>query len=219
MDRTDANVRRAVAAIGRGEMIVLVDDEDRENEGDVVMAAELATTTAVNFMATHARGLICAAMDGARLAALGIPPMTERNEDPLGTAFHVSVDHHTRTTGISAVERARTIRALADPRSVSGDFTRPGHVFPLAARDGGVLERDGHTEASVELCRMAGLTGAAVICEVMRPDGEMARYPDLVPFAERHGMVLATIADLVDHRRRHATVDRREPVGATVGGA
>ncbi|MGE4425449.1 MAG: 3,4-dihydroxy-2-butanone-4-phosphate synthase [Solirubrobacteraceae bacterium] len=201
-------MERAVAAIGRGEMIVVVDDEDRENEGDLVMAASSATPAAVNFMATHARGLICAATTAERLAALEVGPMTAHNQDPLGTAFHVSVDHRTRTTGISAAERARTIRALADPDSVATDFTRPGHVFPLAARRGGVLVRDGHTEASVDLCRLAGLPEAAVICEIMRPDGEMARYPELVRFAERHGMPLLTIVDLVAYRRRRASLDR-----------
>ncbi len=197
-------VERAAAALGRGELILVTDDADREDEGDLVVAARHATPAAVNFMATHGRGLICVAMPGDRLADLAIPPMSSTNDDPRGTAFHVSVDHRTTTTGISAADRAATIRALADPLSVAGDFTRPGHVFPLACRRGGVLVRDGHTEASVDLCRLGGAGDVAVICEVMADDGEMARDAELRIMAARWNLPIVAIADLIAYRRRHA---------------
>ncbi|HWI71307.1 MAG TPA: bifunctional 3,4-dihydroxy-2-butanone-4-phosphate synthase/GTP cyclohydrolase II, partial [Baekduia sp.] len=192
----------AVAAIARGEMVVVVDSASRENEGDLVLAADHVTPEAINFMATHARGLICAPMTRERLDALGIPPMVARNTDRHGTAFHVGVDARVTTTGISAADRAATIAALADPAAVAVDFTRPGHVFPLAYAPGGVLERAGHTEASVDLARLAGASPAAVICEIAGPDGEMMRLPALLAFAAEHGLLVVAITDLIEHRRR-----------------
>ncbi|MHB8694448.1 MAG: bifunctional 3,4-dihydroxy-2-butanone-4-phosphate synthase/GTP cyclohydrolase II [Solirubrobacteraceae bacterium] len=191
----------AVAALERGEPIVVVDSPERENEGDLVIAAEKVTAEAVNFMATHGRGLVCVPMLAERLELLGIPPMVARNSDPHGTAFHVGVDHVRASTGISARDRAETIRALAAPDSAAGDFSQPGHVFPLAYREGGVLKRAGHTEASVDLVRLAGLAPAAVICEIAQADGEMARLSSLIEFARDHGLVLTTISDLIAHRR------------------
>lgn len=196
-------VERARAAIAAGEMVIVVDSADRENEGDLVMAAQHVRARDVHFMAVEGRGLVCVPMTAARLAALRIDPMVARNTDPAGTAFHVSVDVRAgTTTGISASDRALTLRALADPDSRAEDFSRPGHVFPLAARGGGVLERAGHTEAAVDLVKLAGLDPVAVICEIADSDGEMARMPTLVGFAERHGITLVTIADLVAYRRR-----------------
>jgi 3,4-dihydroxy 2-butanone 4-phosphate synthase/GTP cyclohydrolase II len=177
-------------------MAVVVDDPDRENEGDLVIAASHATPEAVNFMATHARGLICVAMRRDRLDALGIGPMARHCTDPHRTAFHVSVDLQGQATGISAGERSETIRALADPGAAGEHFTRPGHVFPLACQPGGVLSRAGHTEASVDLAVLAGLAPAAVICEIARDDGEMMRLGELRAFADRHGLPLLTISDL-----------------------
>jgi 3,4-dihydroxy 2-butanone 4-phosphate synthase/GTP cyclohydrolase II len=198
-----ATVEDAVAAIGRGEMVVVVDSPDRENEGDLVMAAEKVTPEAINFMATHGRGLICTPMLRDRLCELGIPPMVGDVTDPHRTAFHVSVDlREGVTTGISASERAATIRALARPSSVASDFTQPGHVFPLAYCGGGVLRRAGHTEASIDLAVLAGLAPAAAICEIAQADGEMARLPDLIPFAQRHGLRVVAISDLIEWRRR-----------------
>jgi 3,4-dihydroxy 2-butanone 4-phosphate synthase / GTP cyclohydrolase II len=198
-----APIDAAVAAIARGEMVVVVDSPDRENEGDLVMAAEKVTPEAVNFMATHGRGLICAPMRAARLAELGIEPMVADGTDPHGTAFHVGVDLRAgSTTGISAADRAATLAALADPASAGADFTRPGHVFPLAARPGGVLRRAGHTEAAVDLARLAGLRPAGVICEIMAADGRMARLPDLLAFAAEHGLLVVAISDLIAYRRR-----------------
>jgi len=198
-----ASVEDAVAAIGRGEMVVVVDDPGRENEGDLAMAAEFVTPEAINFMATHGRGLICAPMLAERLAELGIAPMVARSTDPKGTAFHVSVDLvGVTTTGISASDRAKTVRALADPGSVGRDFSQPGHVFPLAYRSGGVLKRAGHTEASIDLAVLAGAAPAAVICEIAGADGEMARLPNLLDFAARHGLLVVAISDLIAYRRR-----------------
>jgi 3,4-dihydroxy 2-butanone 4-phosphate synthase/GTP cyclohydrolase II len=195
-------VEAAVDQLGRGGMAVVVDSPNRENEGDLVMAADLVTPQAINFMATEARGLICVAMRAERLERLRIPPMAHRNGDPYGTAFHVAVDAAEGIgTGISAFDRARTIAALADPASGAEDLVRPGHVFPLAARDGGVFARAGHTEASLDLCALAELSEAAVICEIAADDGEMARLPELRAFADRHGLPLVTIADLIAHRR------------------
>jgi 3,4-dihydroxy 2-butanone 4-phosphate synthase/GTP cyclohydrolase II len=197
------NIEDAVAAIARGKMVVVVDSPARENEGDLVMAAEHVTPCAVNFMATHGRGLICVALTAERLDQLAIGPMVPENTDPKGTAFRVSVDHRTRaTTGISASDRANTIGALADPRSRAEDFTRPGHVFPLACREGGVLKRAGHTEASVDLARLAGRRLAAVLCEIAGEDGEMARLPRLLQFAREHGLPVIAISDLIAYRRR-----------------
>ncbi|MEB3371373.1 3,4-dihydroxy-2-butanone-4-phosphate synthase [Saccharopolyspora mangrovi] len=200
-------VERAVAAIGVGEMVIVVDSADRENEGDLVMAAQHVSARHVHFMATEGRGLICAPMTAVRLAALQIEPMGARNTNPAGTAFHMSVDVRSgTTTGISASDRASTIRALADPDARAEDFSRPGHVFPLGARDGGVLERVGHTEAAIDLVKLAGLDPVAVICEITDDDGEMARMPTLVDLAERHGITIVTIAELAAYRRRTETL-------------
>jgi 3,4-dihydroxy 2-butanone 4-phosphate synthase/GTP cyclohydrolase II len=197
-----ASVEEAVAAIALGEMVVVVDSKDRENEGDLVMAAERVTPEAVNFMAIHGRGLICVPMLAERLEALGIPPMVRRNGDAHGTAFHVSVDHRDGATGISAADRAQTIRALADERTDRRSLLQPGHVFPLEYQRGGVLKRAGHTEASVDLTLMAGLSPAAVICEIASDDGTMARLPELLKFAARHGLPVLAITDLIAYRRR-----------------
>ena len=198
-----ASIPEALDAIRSGRMVVVVDDEDRENEGDLTLAAEHVTPEAVAFMATHGRGLICAALEGPRLDALKIPLMVQDNTSPFETAFCVSVEAREGTsTGISAHDRSRTIRALIDPASQPGDFVKPGHVFPLRARPGGVLARTGQTEAAVDLSRLAGLHPSGVICEIMKDDGTMARLPDLVPFCAKHGLPLITVADLVDHRLR-----------------
>ncbi|MCW3016662.1 MAG: 3,4-dihydroxy-2-butanone 4-phosphate synthase [Solirubrobacterales bacterium] len=186
-----------------GGMVIVVDSADRENEGDLVMAAEKVTAADVHFMASHGRGLICVPMREARLAQLDLPPMTTSNSDPHGTAFHLSVDHVGTGTGISASDRATTIAALADPRCVATDFNRPGHVFPLGCREGGVLTRAGHTEASVDLAVMAGLAPAAVICEIADDDGEMARLPALLDFGREHGLPVISIDDLIRERRQH----------------
>jgi 3,4-dihydroxy-2-butanone 4-phosphate synthase/GTP cyclohydrolase II len=204
-DRSDApfaTVETAIRELAAGRMVVVVDDEDRENEGDLTMAAEMITPEAINFMAMNGRGLVCLAMTGERLDELELGPMAPRNTAPHGTAFTVSIDAkgHGVTTGISARDRAQTIRAAIDPRSYPEDFTRPGHVFPLRARPDGVLERRGQTEAAVDLARLAGIYPAGVICEVINDDGTMARVPDLVRFCERHGLVMVTVADLARYR-------------------
>ena len=198
-----ATVEEAIEEIRNGRMVVVVDDPDRENEGDLVIAAQFATPEAVNFMATHARGLICLCLTAERCEELGLPPMAQRNEAPLGTAFTVSVEAREGvTTGISAADRAHTIQVAIDPGSTPHDLVQPGHVFPLRARDGGVLVRAGQTEAAVDLARLAGLSPAGVVCEIMNEDGTMARVPDLVPYCERHGLRMITVADLIEHRRR-----------------
>ena len=198
-----ATVEEAVEEIRNGRMVVVVDDPDRENEGDLVVAAQFATPEAVNFMATHARGLICLCLTAERCEELGLPPMAQRNEAPLGTAFTVSVEAREGvTTGISAADRAHTIQVAIDPGSTPHDLVQPGHVFPLRARDGGVLVRSGQTEAAVDLARLGGLSPAGVVCEIMNEDGTMARVPDLVPYCERHGLRMITVADLIEHRRR-----------------
>jgi len=186
-----------------GKFLIVVDDEDRENEGDLVIAAEFITPQAISFMATHARGLICTPMEGSRLDDLQIEPMVGRNTAPLGTAFTVSVEaRHRVTTGISAEDRANTVKALIDPTSKPIDFVKPGHTFPLRAREGGVLVRAGQTEAAVDLSRLSGLYPAGVICEIMKDDGAMARMPDLLEFSEKHGIGVVTIRDLIAHRQR-----------------
>lgn len=207
-------VEEAIAAIRAGEMVIVVDDEDRENEGDLVMAAEKVTPEAVNFMLRHGRGLICVPMPGERLDALNLPVMVPHGGDHMGTAFTVSVDAREGvTTGISAQDRAHTIRLLADPRTRPEDLVRPGHVFPLRAKPGGVLRRPGHTEAAVDLARLAGLTPVGVICEILNEDGTMARLPQLVNFARRHGLKIITIADLIRYRMQHESlVDPLPPV-------
>jgi 3,4-dihydroxy 2-butanone 4-phosphate synthase / GTP cyclohydrolase II len=198
-----ATVAEAVEDIRDGKMVVVVDDPDRENEGDLVCAAQFATPDAVNFMATHARGLICLCLTGERCEELGLPQMTQRNEAPLGTAFTVSVEAREGvTTGISAADRAHTIQVAISPESTAHDLVQPGHVFPLRARDGGVLRRAGQTEAAVDLARLAGLVPAGVVCEIMNEDGTMARVPDLVPYCERHRLRMITVADLIEYRRR-----------------
>lgn len=203
-------VEEAVARIGRGEMVIVTDDESRENEGDFVMAAAKVTPEAVNFMATHGRGLICLPLTGERLDELRIPPMAQMNTSAQGTAFHVSIGAKGRiTTGISAADRAETVRAAIDPVTRPEDIAMPGHVFPLRARPGGVLERAGHTEASVDLARLAGLYPAGVICEIMNADGTMARRPQLEEIAAGHGLGIVTVADLIRYRRRtEALVER-----------
>ena len=195
------SIEEAIADIRDGKMIVVVDDPDRENEGDLLMAAEKVTPAAVNFMTREARGLVCMPIIKERLEALNIDMMVATNTDKKQTAFTVSIDAVGCTTGVSAFDRARTISRVLDLESRPGDFTRPGHVFPLIARDHGVLLRAGHTEAAVDLARLAGLYPAGVICEVMNEDGSMARVPDLVKFTEKHGLKMITIADLIDYRR------------------
>lgn len=196
------SIEEAVAEIKAGRMIIVVDDEDRENEGDLLMAAAKVTPEAINFMATYGRGLICMPVIGQRLDELELGPMVAQNTESLGTAFTVSVDARSTTTGISAFERAETIRAILDPRTTAADLKKPGHVFPLRAKEGGVLRRAGHTEAAVDLARLAGLYPAGVICEVMDDDGRMARVPQLLAFARRHGLKITTVADLIAYRRR-----------------
>src|ERR1700758_1763846 len=198
-----AAIEDAIEDIREGRFVVVVDDPERENEGDLVVAAQFATPAAINFMATHARGLICLCLTAERCEELGLPPMTQRNEARLGPAFTVSVEAREGvTTGISAADRAHTIAVAIDPASTPHDLVQPGHVFPLRARDGGVLVRAGQTEAAVDLARMAGLTPAGVVCEIMNEDGTMARVPDLVPYCELHGLRMITVADLIEYRRR-----------------
>ncbi len=197
-----ASIDDAIRDLRAGRMIVVVDDEDRENEGDLTMAAEMITPEAVNFMARYGRGLICLAMTGERLGELQLASMAPENTALGGTAFTVSIDLKGRdvTTGISAYDRAETIRAAVDPHSCAEDFARPGHVFPLCARDGGVLERRGQTEAAVDLARLAGLQPAGVICEIVNDDGTMARVPDLIRFCKQHGLLMITVAELARYR-------------------
>ncbi len=186
-----------------GRMFILVDDEDRENEGDLIVPAQMATPDAVNFMAKHGRGLICLALTQDRCRELNLPLMEAHNQSRLATAFTVSIEARDGvTTGISASDRAHTISVAIDPSKGKSDLATPGHVFPLMARNGGVLVRAGHTEAAVDICRMSGLTAAGVICEIMNDNGEMARLPDLIPFAQKHGLKIATIAELIAYRRR-----------------
>lgn len=196
-------IEEAINDIREGKMVILVDDEDRENEGDIIIAAEKCSPEAVNFMASYAKGLICMPMMGERLDELEIQPMVVENTDNHQTAFTVSVDHTTTTTGISAHERAATIAALISEDSKPADFRRPGHIFPLRYREGGVLRRTGHTEGSIDLARLAGLYPASVICEIMSRDGTMARVPELLEFAREHHIKIATIADLIEYRRRN----------------
>ncbi len=198
-----ASIDDAIKDIREGRIIIVVDDEGRENEGDLVMAAEMVTPDAINFMATHGRGLICMPMSGERLDELRIPPMTSDNTSEQGTAFHVSIGARGRiTTGISAADRAATVAAVVDSSTRPEDIEQPGHVFPLRAKAGGVLERAGHTEASVDLARLAGLYPGGVICEIMNADGTMARRPELEVFAREHGLNMITVAELIRYRRR-----------------
>ncbi len=203
-------VPELVAELAAGRMVILVDEEDRENEGDLVLAAEHVTPEAINFMARHARGLICLTLTRERCERLRLPPMASRNGTKHGTAFTVSIEAATGvTTGISAADRARTVQAAVGREAQASDLVQPGHIFPLQAQDGGVLMRAGHTEAGCDLAGMAGLLPAAVICEVMKDDGTMARLPDLVVFAREHGLKIGTIADLIGYRSRHETLIER----------
>jgi len=209
-DTVFSSVEDAAAEFGRGRFVIIVDDEDRENEGDLAIAAEKITPEAINLLTIHARGLICVALTEQRCDELQLPPMVEHNTSPHQTAFCVSVEaRHRTTTGISAADRAVTVQALIDPRTRPEDLLRPGHTFPLRARNGGVLKRAGHTEASVDLARLAGLIPAAVICEVMDADGSMARLPRLLEVAREHGLAIVTVRDLIAHRLRHERIVER----------
>ncbi|MFF0949920.1 3,4-dihydroxy-2-butanone-4-phosphate synthase [Rhizobium leguminosarum] len=208
---TIATIEDAISAIASGKMVVVVDDQNRENEGDIVVAADAVTPETIAFMMTHARGLVCIAMEGERLDALDIPLMVPNNTESHKTAFTVSVDYLKGTsTGISAADRAATVRALVDDRAKPAEFARPGHIFPLRANPRGVLGRPGHTEAAVDLARLAGKIPAGVICEVANDDGTMSRLPELTLFAERHNLPLVTIEDLVAYLDRQAERDIRE---------
>ncbi len=205
-----AGVEDAIDDIRRGKMVVVCDDENRENEGDLTMAAQFATPEAINFMAKEARGLVCLALEPERCDQLGLDLMAAKNESPFQTAFTISVEAREGvTTGISAADRARTIQVAVDPSSTPEDLVQPGHVFPLKSKQGGVLERAGQTEAAVDLARLAGVIPAGVICEVMNEDGTMARVPDLIPYCERHGLRMITVADLIAYRRRHEKLVER----------
>jgi len=209
-----APIPDAVEAIRNGQMVIVVDDEDRENEGDLTLAAEFATPEAINFMAIHGRGLICLALDEAGCDRLGLPMMSQRNTSQFGTAFCEAVDAADGvTTGISAADRARTVQVAIDPNSGPADLARPGHMFPLRAREGGVLVRSGQTEAAVDLAKLAGLKPGGVICEVMNEDGTMARVPQLKRFCQEHGLLLVSVADLIRYRLEHERIIRRAAEG------
>src|ERR1700761_4756953 len=198
------DVPGALDDIRAGRMVVVVDDEDRENEGDLTLAAEFVTPEAINFMARYGRGLICLTLTEERADYLRLFPMTQQNSSRFGTAFTETIEAREGvTTGISAADRAHTIRTAIAPKATFADLARPGHVFPLRARRGGVLGRAGQTEASVDLARMAGLNPSGIVCEIMRDDGEMARIPDLIPFAQQHGLRILTVAELIRYRLRH----------------
>jgi 3,4-dihydroxy 2-butanone 4-phosphate synthase/GTP cyclohydrolase II len=205
------SIDTALERLRRGEVVIVVDDEDRENEGDFVMAAEKVTPEAINFLSKQGRGLVCFSTTGERLLALDLRPMVERNTASLGTRFTVSVDAASGIgSGISAFDRARTVQVLIDPAAKPADLARPGHVFPLEAQRGGVLQRSGHTEAVVDLCRLAGLYPAGILCEIMDDDGSMARLPRLREIADTFGLALVSIADLIAYRRRHEMLVHRE---------
>src|SRR5512143_2187667 len=196
------SIESVIADLRKGRMVIVVDDADRENEGDLIMAAEFVTPAAVNFMAKHGRGLICAPTTSERLQQLGVERMVQQNRETFKTDFQVSVDAARGiTTGISAGDRAETIRIMADPTAVPEDLMQPGHVFPLRARPGGVLQRAGHTEAAVDLVQLAGCRQIGVICEIMSDDGSMARLQELIKFARQHGLKICSIADLIQFRR------------------
>ena len=196
-------ISEGIIDLKKGKIIIVIDDEDRENEGDLVVAAEFADKEAINFMIKHGRGLVCVPMEGQRLDALGIHPMFEDNSDPYKTAWAISIDAKDGiATGISAHDRAFTIKTLINAKTKPGDLIRPGHVFPLRAKDGGVLRRAGHTEACIDLMKMAGLYPAGVICEIINEDGSMARTPDLIKFSKKHKLKICTIADLIEYRRK-----------------
>lgn len=209
MSNTFNTIPEALTAIKDGELIIVVDEPDRENEGDLIMAAEKVTAEAINFMATHGRGLICLPTCSERLAELELQPMVASNTAQMQTAFTVTIDAKEVTTGISAQERAYTIQKFVDAEAVPGDFVRPGHIFPLDAKPGGVLRRAGHTEATVDLARMAGLYPAGVLCEILNDDGSMARVPELMEFAAKHRLKIITISDLIAYRRETETLIRR----------
>lgn len=194
------SIDQAIKDLGKGNMIIVVDDEDRENEGDLIIAAEKATSETINFMAKYGRGLICVPLTGDRLDKLHLPPMVSENTEKMKTAFSVSVDAKECTTGISAYERWLTIKKLIDPRALPEDFVKPGHIFPLRYQEGGVLKRAGHTEAAIDLAVFAGCFPAGVVCEIMNDDGTMARVPQLIQFAKHHELHLVTIADLIKYR-------------------
>lgn len=205
------DIHEIIEDIRKGRMIILVDNEDRENEGDLIIAAEHCTPEAVNFMATHGRGLICAPLSSERARRLGLDLMVENNQDKFGTAFTVSVDaREGTTTGISAHDRARTVEVLINEKSGPDDLRKPGHIFPLSARNGGVLVRAGHTEGAVDLARLAGLKPAGVICEILNDDGSMARRPDLDKFAKKHDLKIGTISDLIKYRQHKERLVRRK---------
>jgi 3,4-dihydroxy 2-butanone 4-phosphate synthase/GTP cyclohydrolase II len=205
-----ASIPDAVAAIARGEIVVVVDDEDRENEGDLIMAAESATAESIAFFVRHTSGVICTPLTGERLDELEIPLMVRDNTEAQRTAFTFSVDYrHGTSTGISAADRAATIQALIDPTTRPGDLARPGHIFPLRYAEGGVLKRAGHTEAAVDLARMAGMAPSGVLCEIVNDDGTMARVPDLVEFCKKHNLLLISIASLIRYRRQHEKLVKR----------
>jgi 3,4-dihydroxy 2-butanone 4-phosphate synthase/GTP cyclohydrolase II len=206
-----ATIEQGIEDIRAGKMVVVVDADDRENEGDLTIAAQFATPEAIAFMAKEGRGLICLCLTADRCDELGLRQMTDRNETPYGTAFTVSIEAREGiSTGISAHDRARTIQVAIDPSRTRNDLVQPGHVFPLRARAGGVLERAGQTEAAVDLARLAGLSSAGVICEIMKDDGTMARVPDLIEFCKEHGLRMVTVADLIEYRRRHEKLVERE---------
>ena len=196
-------IEEVLQDVRQGKPVIIVDDENRENEGDIVIAAQFASQETINFMVKEARGIVCTPMRREALAHLDIVPMVTHNTDNHETAFTVSVDHVDTTTGVSPAERSYTMQKLIDPASKPEDFRRPGHVFPLIYKEGGVLVRNGHTEASLDLCRLAGLKEAAVICEITKDDGSMSRLPDLLAFAQKHGLKIASIADLQDYRKIH----------------
>ena len=204
-----ASIAQGLQDLKAGKFLIVVDDEDRENEGDLVIAAEYVTADVVNFMVTHARGQLCMPMMAERLSELEIPMLPSRNTDSeMPTAFTMPVDYAVDTsTGISASDRAATIRALINPQARPQDFIQPGHLFPLRYQPGGVLVRPGHTEAIIDLCRLAGLYPAGVLCEIMKEDGSMARMPDLTPMAKRHGLNIVAIAQLIAYRREHDAAD------------
>ena len=205
-----STIEEAISAIAQGQMIIVVDDENRENEGDLLMAADLITPEHVNFMITQGKGLLCVPLAEEYAQRLQIPLMTQKSNERHGTKFTISVDvFKGTTTGISASERAKTVKALANPQSKASDFMRPGHVFPLIAEKGGVLKRAGHTEAAIDLIKMAGLNPAGAICEIIREDGEMARLDDLIPFAQKHNLKIITIEELIHYRRKKEKLVRQ----------
>src|SRR3954469_11086384 len=205
-----APIEDAIAALRAGRFVIVVDDEDRENEGDLVLAAEKVSAQAINFMAREGRGLICLALPEERCDALELPPMVEDNTSNFGTAFTVSIEARGRTTtGISAADRAATVLTAIDPATKPSDLNRPGHMFPLRAKRGGVLKRAGQTEASVDLARIAGLDPSAVLCEIMNEDGSMARVPDLTAFCRKHGIRMVTVAELIRHRMKNERLVQR----------